>query len=98
MASKHIEIKGNETRFSEVYRRFIGDLQRVRNQAEDLLEIMGEAKTTGAGAEDWQGLVDLLGLTTAQPAADAQTVYNLHNDMKQKLVSASVDAFVNRLG
>lgn len=91
MASQHIEIKGNETRFSERYRRFIDDLTTLRNRADDYLATMDQAASGG----DWAGLAALLGLAAA---ADAQTVYNLHVAMEGKLDSTAVDDFVSRLG
>lgn len=91
MASKHIEIKGNETRFADRYRRFIDELTRIRNNAKDYLAIMDQA----AFENDWAGLATLLGI---ESAADAQTIYNLHVDMESKLDSGAVDAFVSRLG
>lgn len=91
MASQHIEIKGNETRFADRYRRFIDDLTLIRNRAKDYLAIMDQAASGG----DWAGLAALLGI---ESAANAQTIYNLHVAMESKLDSGAVDDFVSRLG
>ncbi len=94
MASQHIEIKGNKTRVAAAYRQFIDHLAKLQDDAIGFQLIFAQASNGG----DWQGLADLLGLTTANPVTDAQTISQLHDAMTSRLNNANIDTFVQRLG
>lgn len=89
--ANHIELVGNESRLAAKFRSLVDQAQRLQDEMKRMKFIMDEA---GAASADWVSIEALWGFKTG----DGSKAYALLQAAANKVNSADVDNFVNRIG
>lgn len=96
MASQYIDISGNITRFSGMFRGLVDEARRLQEDATKMVRITEQIKFGAVGSEDWVALAAQLGL--GAETAKAQQVYNLLIAFQAVINKPAYDAFIDRIG
>lgn len=87
----YISLVGNETRLAGKFRRLVDQTTQLQDDMSRMKLIMDE---TGAAVGNWAAVEALFGFKSG----DAQAAYALLSGAKQKINTADVDNFCNRIG
>jgi hypothetical protein len=91
--ANHIEIAGSASRLNGKLAQLVAQATALQDDMSRLAAVMVECGATAA-TPDWVAVEAAFGLR----AGEGTLVYALLNAAKQKINSADVDAFCNRLG
>jgi hypothetical protein len=101
MASTHVEISGDASRFARNARSLVDSTRSVSNEASKMLAIcnsyLGAAPNLALDAT-YADLAIALGFTGATANADAHTFYTLLAAAQGRLTGAQISAFIDQLG